>query len=82
MSESNIQSVCATCRFYRRAGEEKFGACRRYPPVHTGQDMNEEQTFEFPWVAEQCWCGEYVPVTAGQVAWDFPGSKEEELKGK
>lgn len=68
---------CQTCRFWKRkAGEDKEGSCRRYPPVRTQSTSgflfggtgflfgNTNETF--PDADADDWCGEHQPNAARQ----------------
>lgn len=50
---------CANCRFYRKEGDYKAGACRRRAPIR----LNTSNVFgHFPIVYEHDWCGEYEAI--------------------
>lgn len=59
---------CSDCKFVNEYAPRRL-ECRRYPPrlIWVGGDASEiDSSSDYPSVASESWCGEFVQVTENQ----------------
>ena len=59
-----MEGCCATCVYAKHLSSISRLICRRYPPCQRVQGRSHD-SYYFPTVNTDEWCGEYKPAVAG-----------------